>query len=143
MVTFFAAILKSQPALLNTYESRLWCKFFLLSVFVTMYLNDSQRQEFYSTIGLDAKQFDKYVIIKTNQSSGVLFPVILDVENPKFFELLDICDLANQNLIEIEKAESSDFIKLFQKLPSYFNMASGLLKLFFLPAIETKYIWTE
>jgi magnesium-protoporphyrin IX monomethyl ester (oxidative) cyclase len=140
---FFAAVMKSQKSLLNTYESRLWCKFFLLSVFVTMYLNDSQRQEFYSTIGLDARQFDKHVIVKTNQSAGTLFPVIFDVENPKFFELLDICDLANQNLIEIEKAESSDFIKLFQKLPSYFNMASGLLKLFFLPAIETKYIWTE
>ena len=43
---FFAAILKSQKPLLNTFESSLWCKFFLLSVFVTMYLNDIQRAVF-------------------------------------------------------------------------------------------------
>jgi magnesium-protoporphyrin IX monomethyl ester (oxidative) cyclase len=140
---FFAALLKSQRPLLNTYESRLWCKFFLLSVFVTMYLNDLQRSEFYSTIGLDAKQFDKHVIRKTNQSSGTLFPIILDVENPKFFELMDVCAMANERLIEIEKENNFDLLKLFNKIPSYFNMVSGLLRLYFLPAIETKYIWTE
>ena len=140
---FFAAIMKSQKPLLNTYESKLWCKFFLLSVFVTMYLNDLQRKDFYSTIGLDTKQFDKHVIIKTNQSSKTLFPIILDVENPKFFELLDLCVVANENLIEIEKKEDSVVSKFLGKLPSYFLMASSLIKLYFLPAIETKYIWTE
>jgi magnesium-protoporphyrin IX monomethyl ester (oxidative) cyclase len=140
---FFAAVLKSQQHLLNTYESRLWCKFFLLSVFVTMYLNDLQRKDFYSTIGLDAQQFDIHVIRKTNQSSGTLFPVILDVDNPNFLVYLDNCADANQNLINIEKDESSDFIKLFNKIPQYFKMITNLLNLYLLPAIETKYIWTE
>jgi len=140
---FFAALLKSQKHLLNTYESRLWCKFFLLSVFVTMYLNDLQRTDFYSTIGLDAKQFDKHVIRKTNQSSGTLFPIILDVDHPQFFELMDVLAMANQNLIDIEKEDSFDLFKFFKKVPNYFNMASGLIKLYLLPAIETKYIWTE
>ena len=140
---FFAAVLKSQKHLLNTYESRLWCKFFLLSVFVTMYLNDSQRKDFYATIGLDAKQFDKHVIRKTNQSSGTLFPVILDVDHPKFFELMDLCDEANQNLIDIEKEDTFELAKFIKKLPNYFSMAFGLASLYFLPAIETKYSWTE
>lgn len=140
---FFAAILKSQKHLLNTYESRLWCKFFLLSVFATMYLNDLQRTDFYSTIGLDAKQFDKHVIRKTNQSSGTLFPITLDVDNPAFFELLDICAEANQNLINIDKENNVGFTKVLKKLPSYLNMTLSLLKLYFLPAIETNYIWTE
>ena len=98
---FFAAVLKSQKHLLNTFESKLWCKFFLLSVYVTMYLNDIQRSEFYATIGLDARQFDKYVIVKTNQSAGTLFPVIYDTENPEFFELMEVCADANQKLIDI------------------------------------------
>jgi magnesium-protoporphyrin IX monomethyl ester (oxidative) cyclase len=140
---FFAAILKSQKPLLNTYESRLWCKFFLLSVFATMYLNDLQRADFYSTIGLDTKQFDIHVIRKTNQSAGTLFPVILDVDHPKFISLLDSCSEANQELIDIEKSDESGITKVFQKLPQYFKMASGLLSLYFLPAVETKYIWTE
>jgi magnesium-protoporphyrin IX monomethyl ester (oxidative) cyclase len=140
---FFAALIKSQKSLLNTFESRLWCKFFLLSVFVTMYLNDAQRSDFYSTIGLDAIKFDKYVIIKTNQSAGTLFPVIYDVENPNFFNLLDECLLANQGLISIEKENDLEFIKLFKKIPNYLKMIISLVKLFFLPEIETKYIWTE
>ena len=140
---FFAALLKSQKHLLNTYESRLWCKFFLLSVFVTMYLNDLQRTDFYSTIGLDAQQFDKHVIRKTNQSSGTLFPIILDVDHPQFFELMDVCAEANQNLIDIEKEDTFEGFKFFKKVPNYFKMALGLIKLYLLPAIETKYIWTE
>jgi len=140
---FFAALLKSQKPLLNTYESRLWCRFFLLSVFVTMYLNDLQRNDFYSTIGLDAKQFDQHVIRKTNQSSKTLFPVILDVDHPEFFSLLDICSDANTKLIEIEKTAENDITRFLTKLPQYFTMAVSLLKLYFLPPIETKYIWTE
>jgi len=140
---FFAALLKSQKQLLNTFESRLWCKFFLLSVFATMYLNDLQRASFYSTIGLDATQFDKYVIIKTNQSAKTLFPIIYDVENPLFFGLLDKCAEANQRLIDIEKEEDFSFVKFIRKIPAYTLMASSLMKLYFLPAIETKYSWTE
>jgi magnesium-protoporphyrin IX monomethyl ester (oxidative) cyclase len=140
---FFAALIKSQKSLLNTFESRLWCKFFLLSVFVTMYLNDAQRSDFYATIGLDAIKFDQYVIIKTNQSAGTLFPIIYDVENPQFFGLLDKCLEANTNLISIEKENTFEIFKFVQKIPSYFKMVSSLIQLYFLPEIETKYIWTE
>jgi magnesium-protoporphyrin IX monomethyl ester (oxidative) cyclase len=138
---FFAALLKSQKPLLNTYESRLWSKFFLLSVFVTMYLNDLQRSEFYATIGLEARQFDKYVIRKTNQSSGTLFPVIIDVENPLFYELMELCAEANQALIDLEKEDSG--FKWIQKVGNYIKMGTSLLRMFLMPAIETKYIWTE
>jgi magnesium-protoporphyrin IX monomethyl ester (oxidative) cyclase len=140
---FFAALLKSQQNLLNNYESKLWCKFFLLSVFVTMYLNDLQRKDFYSTIGLDARQFDIHVIRKTNQSSGSLFPIILDLDNPKFFIYLENCAEANQNLINIEKEEISEISKIFKKGPEYFKMATNLVNLYLLPAIEMKYPWTS
>ena len=140
---FFAAVLKSQKHLLNNFESKLWCKFFLLSVYVTMYLNDIQRSQFYSTIGLDARQFDKYVIVKTNQSAGTLFPVIYDIENPQFFELMELCADANQKLVDIEKSSDNEISKLIQKVPAYLQMASGLIKLFLLPVIETKFSWTE
>jgi magnesium-protoporphyrin IX monomethyl ester (oxidative) cyclase len=137
---FFAAIMKSQKPLLNTFEARLWSKFFLLSVFATMYLNDLQRADFYSTIGLDSRQFDQYVIRKTNQSSKTVLPVILDVENPLFFKILDQCALANDNLV---KAEKDGSLNIFNKLVNYLTIGSGLAKLYFLPAIETKYIWTQ
>jgi magnesium-protoporphyrin IX monomethyl ester (oxidative) cyclase len=108
-----------------------------------MYLNDAQRSDFYSTIGLDAIKFDQYVIIKTNQSAGTLFPIIYDVENPNFFGLLDKCLEANESLIAAEKENTLDIIKFVQKIPGYLKMTSSLIQLFFLPDIETKYIWTE
>jgi magnesium-protoporphyrin IX monomethyl ester (oxidative) cyclase len=140
---FFAALMKSQQNLLNTTESRLWCRFFLLSVFVTMYLNDLQRESFYSTIGLNAKQFDKHVIRKTNQSSSTLFPVILDVDHPLFFDLLDQCHAANNQLLLVDKENQNNVLATLQKLPHYFTLLNNLIKLYLLPPIETKYIWTE
>ena len=140
---FFAAVLKSQTDLLSTFESKLWCKFFLLSVYVTMYLNDIQRSEFYATIGLDSRQFDKYVIVKTNQSAATLFPVVYDVEDPKFFELMEICASANQKLIDNEKSDVDPISKIVNKLSGYLQMGSGLVQMYFLPVIETKLSWTE
>lgn len=135
---FFAAVLKSQPNLLESFEAKLWCRFFLLSVFVTMYLNDEQRTDFYSTIGLNSRKFDKYVIIKTNQSSENLFPVILDVHNPKFFEFMDICCEANNNLVKIEKEEISDVIKYLKKIPNYLTLVWTFVNLYFMPPVEIK-----
>jgi magnesium-protoporphyrin IX monomethyl ester (oxidative) cyclase len=139
---FFAAILKSQPNLLETYESKLWCRFFLLSVFITMYLNDNQRSDFYSTIGLNSKQFDKHVILKTNQSCENLFPVILDVKNPDFFKILDECCLINQNLITIEKNFitieknlGNNILKFRYQFPYYKNLIFNFIKLYLLPPI--------
>jgi len=137
---FFAALIKSQKELLTTFESKQWCKFFLLSVFATMYLNDLQRSDFYSTIGLDARQFDKHVIRKTNQSSAALFPVVLDVDNPKFFELLENCASSNQQLIDLEKTEEQNFFTIIKKLPCYFNIASTLLQIFLMPSVDSKLI---
>lgn len=145
---FFAAILKSQPKLLNTTVAKLWCRFFLLSVFATMYLNDLQRASFYATLGLDAKQFDIYVIKKTNQSSGRLFPVILDVNHPSFFKYLDNCAEANLALIEIdnkEKAHLGHLLQSFsffsQRILNYFIITKNLINLYFLKPLNSEKDW--
>ena len=107
-----------------------------------MYLNDLQRKDFYGSIGLDAKQFDQYVIRKTNQSAKSLFPVILDVDHPEFFPLLDKCSESNQKLIDLDNSKNFSFLKTLLKLPHYFTLLTTLIKLYFLKAIETNYIWT-
>ena len=138
---FFAAVMKSQPHLLNGWKAELWCRFFLLSVFATMYLNDIQRAGFYATIGLDAKKFDIHVIRKTNQSSGRLFPVILDVDHPSFFEYLEICAQANTNLINVDQSLLPSALKFLQKIPSYSVLIFYLLKLFLMKPIDCKKSW--
>nr|QUE29511.1 AcsF [Erythrotrichia foliiformis] len=136
---FFAALLKSKPEFLNTLEARLWCRFFLLSVFATMYLNDFQRSTFYESIGLDARQYDIQVIRKTNESASRVFPVALNVDHPEFFKLLDICACQNKNLINI--ASDSKGAKFFRKIPAYFSLGSTLAKLYFLKPLDTKSTW--
>uniref|UniRef100_Q6B8U1 Magnesium-protoporphyrin IX monomethyl ester [oxidative] cyclase n=1 Tax=Gracilaria tenuistipitata var. liui TaxID=285951 RepID=ACSF_GRATL len=137
---FFAALLKSQPQLLNNLEARLWCRFFLLSVFATMYLNDFQRSNFYKSIGLDARQYDMQVIRKTNESASRIFPVALNVDQPKFFQYLDQCAVENKKLIEIDQKYNNWFIKKLIKMPIYIKLCSCLIKLYLLPAIPSAHV---
>ena len=77
---FFSAILKTQPQFLNDWQSRQWSKFFCLSVYVTMYLNDHQRSAFYESIGLNTTQFNQHVVIETNKTTARIFPEVPDCE---------------------------------------------------------------
>ena len=56
---FFTAVLKVQPQFLDDWRARAWSKFFCLSVYVTMYLNDHQRSAFYESLGLNTTQFNR------------------------------------------------------------------------------------
>lgn len=145
---FFAAILKSQPNLLTTPVAKLWCRFFLLVVFATMYLNDLQRAEFYANIGLDAKKFDQHVIIKTNFNSARLFPVILDVQNPIFFPFLDKCVAANLSALSIKSRKQSiqnplnKIVLSLRQFYQYIIIFNYLAQLFLLQPIDSQKDWS-
>ena len=134
---FFAALLKSDPRFLETRSSKLWCKFFLFSVFVTMYLNDCQRSGFYKLIGLDARQYDMHVIRKTNESASRIFPIALNIDHPSFFKELDICATKNRLLIEIDKDNQNDLIKIIKKIPIYAELITSLIKLYSIKPIKS------
>ena len=133
---FFDAIMRAQPSILNDWKAKLWSRFFLLSVFVTMYLNDIQRGAFYATIGLDAREYDKYVIEKTNETAGRVFPVILDVEKPEFYERLEICIQNNEKLSAIANSNTPKFLQSLQKLPYYVSNGWQFLRLYLMKPIE-------
>uniref|UniRef100_A0A1Z1MEV4 Magnesium-protoporphyrin IX monomethyl ester [oxidative] cyclase n=1 Tax=Vertebrata isogona TaxID=2006944 RepID=A0A1Z1MEV4_9FLOR len=135
---FFAALLKSQPQFLNNTKSKLWCRFFLVSVFATMYLNDFQRSDFYKSIGLDARQYDMQVIRKTNESASRVFPVALNVDKPEFFQYLDECATENKRLLEIEKNEKQPIKKIFTKSLAYLKISTNIVKLYFIKPIDSK-----
>lgn len=134
---FFAALLKSQPQFLNNNLAKLWCRFFLLSVFATMYLNDFQRSDFYKCIGLDARQYDMQVIRKTNESASRIFPIALNIDIPDFFKYLDICASENKMLIEIDKRYKNKINKFINKLFIYIKLSVYFTKLYFIPPIES------
>jgi magnesium-protoporphyrin IX monomethyl ester (oxidative) cyclase len=163
---FFDAVMRAKPEMLNQPKSwleklkafprslsgkawsryfmvtlvppKLWCRFFLLSVFATMYLNDVQRSGFYACLGLDAREYDKEVILKTNETSARVFPIILDVENPEFYERLEACVENNEKLTKIVNSDGSKFSKLLKKLPLYFANGGQFLKLYFMKPIDVE-----
>nr|YP_010937694.1 phytochrome-regulated protein [Palisada intermedia]WKW95646.1 phytochrome-regulated protein [Palisada intermedia] len=134
---FFAALLKSQPQFLNNTKSKLWCRFFLISVFATMYLNDFQRSNFYKSIGLDARQYDMQVIRKTNESASRIFPIALNIDKPEFFQYLDICASQNKMLIEMEKQNINIILKSLNKIKISSILAINLIKLYLIKPIES------
>jgi len=134
---FFDAIMKAQPQYLNDWKAKLWCRFFLLSVFATMYLNDIQRSGFYATLGLDAREYDIHVIRKTNEATGRVFPVVLNVDHPEFFERLDCCTQNNEKLAAIATSNTPKVFQFFQKLPLYASTALELLRLYLMKPIDT------
>ena len=134
---FFDAIMKAQPQFLNDWKAKLWSRFFLLSVFATMYLNDIQRADFYASLGLDAREYDKYVIEKTNETAARVFPVILDVDKAEFYDRLEICIKNNEKLGAIASSYSPKFLQFFQKLPLYVSNGWQFLRLYLMKPIET------
>ncbi|MGP1385854.1 MAG: magnesium-protoporphyrin IX monomethyl ester (oxidative) cyclase [Thainema sp.] len=133
---FFSALMKSQPSILNDWKAKLWCRFFLLSVFATMYLNDIQRKDFYASIGLDARDYDILVIQKTNETSARVFPVILNVDHPDFFKRLDKSTEHNAALSEIGKSNQPAPIKLLRKLPHILAIGGHMLSLYLMKPID-------
>jgi magnesium-protoporphyrin IX monomethyl ester (oxidative) cyclase len=125
----FKALLRSQPQLWNNWRARLWSRFFLLSVFATHTLTVHERADFYSSLGLDAREFDAEVIRETNATAARAFPAVLDTEHPEFFRRLHQC--ADLHL----KTAS---LKFWQKLPTSFAIFGHLIKLFFLKPIDTE-----
>jgi magnesium-protoporphyrin IX monomethyl ester (oxidative) cyclase len=101
-----------------------------------MYLNDIQRGEFYAAIGLNARDYDIEVIEKTNDTAGRVFPVILDVNNPEFYQRLDVCVENNEKLSAIAANNTPKFWQFFQKLPIYISTGWNLLKLYFMKPID-------
>jgi magnesium-protoporphyrin IX monomethyl ester (oxidative) cyclase len=133
---FFDAIMQAQPQILTGLKARLWCRFFLLSVFATMYLNDCQRADFYKSIGLDAREYDKYVIEKTNESAGRVFPIVLDINHPQFYNSLETCVSNNEQLRAIDETNAPGFVKFLKKLPYFVSNGVEFLKLYLINPIR-------
>jgi magnesium-protoporphyrin IX monomethyl ester (oxidative) cyclase len=85
---------------------------------------------------LDAREYDIYVIKKTNETAGRVFPVILDVDKPEFYERLEVCIRNNEKLGAIAESKTPKVLQFFQKLPYYASNAWQLLRLYLLKPID-------
>uniref|UniRef100_A0A6U9R8D7 magnesium-protoporphyrin IX monomethyl ester (oxidative) cyclase n=1 Tax=Picocystis salinarum TaxID=88271 RepID=A0A6U9R8D7_9CHLO len=133
---FFTAILKARPEFLDDWKAKLWTRFFCLSVYVTMYLNDHQRSSFYEALGMDTTEFNMHVLHETNKTVGRVFPQVIDTYNPEFKERLDSMVAMNKQLSAIGESDAPEIMKSLQKLPIIANFVGELLALFLMKPVE-------
>ena len=133
----FALIMRSQPELLRG-VNLLWIRFFILAVYATMYVRDVARKEFYEALGLDARDYDKYVIAKTNETTARVFPVVLNVDHPKFYPRLERLVRNNNQLSAADQGTAPAPVKMLRKLPYWAANAAEMAKLFLMSPIRSE-----
>jgi len=120
------------------FTARLWCRFFLLAVFATMYVRDVARKEFYEALGLDARTYDRVVIDKTNETSARVFPVVLDVKNPRFWDRLEALVSNNAALTAVDESAAPAPLKLLRKLPHWIANGVQMASLFLMAPVRSE-----
>ena len=80
----FAMAMRANPQLLSGFN-KLWIKFFLLSVYATMYVRDHARPVFHAGAGHRSRPTTTTRCIGiTNEISKQVFPLTLDIDAPAF-----------------------------------------------------------
>lgn len=120
----FAMLMRSDPKLLKGYN-KLWVRFFLLSVYATMYVRDHSRPVFHKALGIDPTEYDYKVFGICNQISRQVFPIELDIDSLSFRQRMEDLRRAAAR-IEEGKAQggASGFMKRVSgSLGAAFNFA--------------------
>ncbi len=127
----FALLMKTDPKLtkgINVY----WIKFFLTAVYATMYIRDHQRPAFHEALGIDPAKYGQEVFTKTSELSKQIFPITLDIDNPRWERNLIRMHKANIDLSEA--AGKVGFAAKISRISARMRAARAFVALYFIPS---------
>ena len=126
----FALLMKADPKL-TTGINAWWIRFFTLAVYATMYVRDHARPAFYRAVGMDPTHYDYRVFQITSQICRQVFPLTLDIDDPRFREGLEAM---RRNAVAIDEAKARGGpIAFAQRVGLMAKAGAIFLRLFFLP----------
>ncbi|WP_296418288.1 magnesium-protoporphyrin IX monomethyl ester (oxidative) cyclase [Pseudooctadecabacter sp.] len=130
----FALLMKTDPKLTESFTNKLWIKFFLTAVYSTMYVRDHQRPAFHKALGVDPDWYAHEVFTKTSVLTGQIFPLMLDIEHPRWQRNLVRMQKANVQIAEAKKRGGvSGF---FGNIAGSAKAALAFVSLYTIPAIK-------
>jgi magnesium-protoporphyrin IX monomethyl ester (oxidative) cyclase len=126
----FALIMRANPHLL-TGLNKYWIRFFCLAVYSTMYVRDHSRPQLYKAMQISPTEYDKKVLWITNEITKQVFPITLNLDDPRFYECMNRM-LALFQKMDVYKAKGGFLAKVMVPL---LGVRAGLVfaRAYFLP----------
>ena len=131
----FALLMRADPKLLRG-GNTLWVKFFLLSVYATMYVRDHARPAFHKALGLNPTDYDYRVYQVCSEISKQVFPLTLDIDNPKF--RAGFTHLAEITQALADGADDKSIVGMAKRLGLRLQAAVTFLGVYLLPSIRNE-----
>ena len=130
----FALIMKTDPKLTTSFGNKLYIKFFLTAVYMTMWVRDHARPEFHKALDVDIDWYDQEVFRITSEISLQIFPMELNIHHKRWRPNLDRMNAA---FIAMDSAKRRGGIggKLAGWAASL-SAASAFVALYTIPAIK-------